>query len=43
MTNINKFVLKATLEKEYEKERKLTDSFMEEFCRKYDMQFESLF
>lgn len=35
--------IKVTLEKEYEKERKLTDSFMEEFCKKYDMQFEFLF
>lgn len=35
--------IKETLEKEYEKERKLTDEFMKEFCRKYDMQFEGLF
>lgn len=35
--------IKATLEKAYEKERKLTDAFMEEFCKKYDMQFEFLF
>lgn len=35
--------IKATLEKEYEKERKLTNAFMEEFCKKYDMQFQFLF
>lgn len=35
--------IKAALKKEYEQEGKLTDSFMKEFCGKYDMQFEFLF
>lgn len=35
--------IKEILKKEYGKERKLTDAFMKEFCKKYDMQFEFLF